>query len=248
MSIAEYHYSSLIISYFIDSFTSWVCLYPRSLGYPISSSWPSRRCTAWILSESTVLKSNHTLLSHSHKFSATIAQAQILCHHCPILSFRQTLLLVECFVVGLVGMFIFPKPVEYLLVTKRLECMGGGSMKAPAQPLYSQWVGWIFTLQRGTAVIFQTVSVCTSIILDCLGIFVGSPQPTTQLIITQVYHCQSCLATKDGQLRICIFSCQGILIGVTYIDIGKSPLYHVSTSSPHCSPIPIVSLHISSSI
>ena len=32
--------------------------YPRSLGYPISDSWPSRQCRIWLLSHGISLKQN----------------------------------------------------------------------------------------------------------------------------------------------------------------------------------------------
>lgn len=58
MSIAEYHYGEINISFFLVVFDFFL----------VSGSKPARQCWAWATSYGMGLK-----LEHSHKFCATIA-------------------------------------------------------------------------------------------------------------------------------------------------------------------------------
>lgn len=57
--------------------TNYIWLYPRSLNYPISCSWTYKQCKAWLPSHSMDLKSDQTLVGHSHKWHATIAPTHL---------------------------------------------------------------------------------------------------------------------------------------------------------------------------
>lgn len=59
--------------------------------------------------------------------------------------------------------------------------------------------------QWGPAVNFQRVTVCHSNSLGCLGISMGLSQSTTQPNVTQSYHWETFLPTKDDQFRLDMF-------------------------------------------
>lgn len=59
MSLTEYHWEIGFSVLFC--FALLLPVNPRFLGYPVSDSWPSRQCKAWILSPNVGFKLNQTV-------------------------------------------------------------------------------------------------------------------------------------------------------------------------------------------
>lgn len=87
---------------------------------------------------------------------------------------------------------------------------------------------WISTVS------FWRATLCPSISLDCLGISMETPWPTTQLNVTHFHHWKPCLATNNGHFRHCILQLVEVLTRVTLLDSRKFLMYKVSIMLTKC--------------
>lgn len=161
---------------------------------------------------------------------------------------------------GLVSMTPLPHThlCKYLPASERLECMGEGSMYAPARLLYVQWIEWCSPEQWRQVVCFQKAILCLSKGLSCLRISLAN----NSIEHNRVPPLKPCLAKRDGQLRLgvphyqesSLGSLSEILGSFPYIGFHINPLqfqpflpvFSPSSSSPsppgdYPTPIPILS-------
>ena len=107
---------------------------------------------------------------------------------------------IRCFVTGLMSVFYFQQPADFLPTPKRIEHRGEESSVGTSSVLHFQWVLWVLSLTKGPAVSLWGAAVCFSNRLCCFGISMGPTWPTIQLNEIQSHHWDTGLMTRDEEL------------------------------------------------